>query len=88
MLNKLEAVATKVGCSLAQLSLAWVIVCKDVSTCIIGASKTSQLEENLKALLIKEKLTPEILSEIEAILGNKPEQETNYRIFKAYPNRR
>ena len=68
-----------IKCSLAQLAVAWVIANKDVSTCILGASKASQLDENFKALEIYKKLTPEILTEIETILGNCPAGEMDFR---------
>jgi len=74
-----ELAEKKLNCSLAQLAVAWVIANKDVSTCILGASKPSQLEENFKALDIYKKLTPEILTEIENILGNCPDGEMDYR---------
>ena len=74
-----EFAEKKVGCSLAQLAVSWVIANKDVSTCILGASKASQLEENFKALEIYKKLTPELLTEIEIILDNCPKGETDFR---------
>ena len=74
-----ELAEKKVGCSLAQLAVAWVIANKDISTCILGASKTSQLVENFKALELYKKLTPEILTEIETILDNCPTGETDFR---------
>jgi aryl-alcohol dehydrogenase-like predicted oxidoreductase len=43
-----------------------------VSTVILGASKTTQLTENFKALEAKQKLTAEVMDKIELILGNKP----------------
>ena len=74
-----EFAEKKVGCSLAQLAVSWVIANKDVSTCILGASKASQLEEKFKALEIYKKLTPELLTEIETILDNCPKGETDFR---------
>ena len=79
-IQKLKDLAEKkVGCSLAQLAVAWVIANKDVSTCILGASKASQLDENFKALEVVKKLTPEILTEIETILDNCPNGEMDFR---------
>ena len=79
-LLKLKEIAEKkLNCSLAQLAVAWVIANKDVSTCILGASKVSQLDENFKALEIYKKLTPEILLEIETILNNCPKGEMDFR---------
>lgn len=45
---------------------------QNVSTVILGASKPEQIIENLKSLDLIEKLTPEIMSQIDEILGNKP----------------
>ncbi|KAJ3760994.1 NADP-dependent oxidoreductase domain-containing protein [Lentinula raphanica] len=60
------------------LALAWVARNPNTSTVILGATKPEQLLENLKAIEIIPKLTPEILEKIEAILGNKPEPINNY----------
>jgi len=70
--RKLTALATKVGCSTSQLALAWVLHNKNVSTCLLGATKPEQLEENLGALSVK--LTDAHITEIEEILGNKPSE--------------
>ena len=74
-----EFAEKKVGCSLAQLAVSWVIANKDVSTCILGASKVEQLEENFKSLELYKKLTPGILTEIENILDNCPNGEMDFR---------
>ena len=88
-LLKLKEIAEKkLNCSLAQLAVAWVIANKDVSTCILGASKVSQLNENFKALELYKKLTPEILLEIETILNNCPKGEMDYRDRKQLNIRR
>lgn len=87
-LQGLAAIAERLECSMAQLALAWTIKIKDVTTCLIGATKTSQLEANLGSLAVAEKLTPEILEEIEGILGNRPEPETNYKTWDPLPHRR
>jgi voltage-dependent potassium channel beta subunit len=65
----LEPIAEKLGCSLAQLSIAWILKNPNVSTVMVGASKTEQLKENIKAIEFKEKLTDDILKEIESILS-------------------
>ncbi len=79
-IQKLKDLAEKkMQCSMVQLAVAWVIDNKDVSTCILGASKASQLDENFKALELYKKLTPEILEEIETILGNCPVGEMDFR---------
>jgi voltage-dependent potassium channel beta subunit len=48
--RRLKSVADDLGCSLAQLSIAWCAANPNVSTVILGASRVSQLEENLGAL--------------------------------------
>ncbi|KAJ3053692.1 hypothetical protein HK097_003618 [Rhizophlyctis rosea] len=68
----LVPVAERLGATLGQLALAWALKNKNVSTIITGASKPEQFTENLKALEIQHKLTPEILKEIDDIVGNKP----------------
>jgi len=60
------------GFSLPQLGIAWCLKNEKVSTVILGATKTSQLHETLKSAELVEKLTPEIMSDIEQILQNKP----------------
>jgi len=50
ILNQLGDIAKDLGYTQAQLSLAWAIANKDVSTCILGFTRLSQVEENLKAL--------------------------------------
>lgn len=70
--RKLTDLASRLGGSVASLSIAWCIKNENVSTVILGASKPSQISENCKALQILPKLTPEVMEEIEKILDNKP----------------
>jgi len=72
-------IAKKLGCSLAQLALAWCTTNPNVSTVITGASKVEQVEENFAALLVIPKLTKEILEEIEKAVANKPKPIKNFR---------
>ncbi len=69
---ELGAIAADLGAPLAQLALAWCLVNPNVSTVILGASRPSQLEENLAALELVPKLTEDVLERIETILDNKP----------------
>ncbi|KAI9331052.1 NADP-dependent oxidoreductase domain-containing protein [Obelidium mucronatum] len=78
-IDKLKPIAEKLGATLAQLSLAWTIKNPNVSTVITGASRASQVTENIKALQIVPKLVPEVLAEIEAILENKPAEDQKFR---------
>ncbi|HEV8315110.1 MAG TPA: aldo/keto reductase [Burkholderiaceae bacterium] len=64
---KLEPIAAELGASVAQLAIAWVAKNPRVSTVITGASKLSQLQSNLGALPIIDKLTPEVLARIDEI---------------------
>jgi len=70
--KQLQPVAADLGCSLAQLALAWCLKNPNVSTVITGASKAAQVRENVKALDVVPKLMPEVMERIEGILENKP----------------
>jgi voltage-dependent potassium channel beta subunit len=72
VVKKLSALATDLDMTLPVLGLAWCLKNPNVSTVILGASKEYQLTENLKSLDAKEKLTAEVMEEIELILSNKP----------------
>jgi voltage-dependent potassium channel beta subunit len=61
---QLESVAVELGCSLAQLAIAWSARNPRVSTVITGASRLAQLQENLGALAVLPKLTPEVMARI------------------------
>jgi voltage-dependent potassium channel beta subunit len=66
---QLESVAEGLSCSLAQLSLAWCLTNPHVSTVITGATRVEQVKENMRALEVVPKLTPEVLSQVDAIVG-------------------
>lgn len=70
--KKLTEFAKKLNVSLASLAIAWTIKNPNVTTAILGATKKSQLEDNLKSLDVLPLLTPEVMAEIETILQNKP----------------
>ena len=71
--QELATIAGDLGCSLAQLAIAWCLSNKHVSSVILGASRASQLTENLAALDVLDKLDDGILESIEGILDNKPQ---------------
>ena len=75
----LTPLAHELGCTMAQLALAWCLANDDVSTVITGASRPEQVTENMKALETAAQLTPEVLERIEEILGNRPEPEKCWR---------
>ncbi|KXN66301.1 voltage-dependent potassium channel, beta subunit [Conidiobolus coronatus NRRL 28638] len=77
--QKLTTIAERLGCTTAQLSIAWNAKNPNVSTVLTGASKVDQMESNLKALEIIEKLTPEVLEEIESIFQTKPTPVLSFR---------
>jgi len=64
---KLEVVAKELGCSLAQLAIAWCARNPNVSTVITGASRVAQVEENLAAADVIAKLTPDVMQRIDAV---------------------
>ena len=68
----LEPIAKELGCSLAQLALAWCLKNPNVSTVITGASRAEQVRDNMQALDVAPKLTPEVMQQIETVLDNKP----------------
>jgi len=70
--TKLQEVADSLDCTVGQLALAWCLLNPNVSTVILGASKVSQINENVKALNVLPQLTPPVVEEIEGILKNKP----------------
>jgi voltage-dependent potassium channel beta subunit len=71
----LQPIAQELGCTLSQLSLAWILKNRNVSTVITGASRVEQLHENLKATDIAPKLTPEVMKRIDEALGIKKEED-------------
>jgi len=66
---KLDAVAKDLSCTLAQLSLAWCLTNRNVSTVITGATRVDQVKENMKALEVAPRLMPEVLARIDEIVG-------------------
>lgn len=67
---KLGTLANELECTTAQLAIAWCLKNPRVSTVITGASRVSQVGENMKALEIVPKLTPEIMAKIQEIVGS------------------
>ena len=68
----LEVVAADLGITQAQLALAWILRRKVVSSVITGATKLSQLEENLSAADALPLLTDDVIESVDKILGNHP----------------
>ena len=69
--EELRPIAAELGCSLAQLSIAWCLVNPRVSSVILGATSVKQLEENLGALDVVARLTPEVRARMESVGGGR-----------------
>ena len=67
--KRLAPVAAELGCTLAQMSLAWCLKNPHVSTVITGASRAAQVVENMKALDVVAKLSPDVMARIDAVLA-------------------
>ncbi len=71
--QNLKPIADQEGLTLAQLAVAWVLQNPNVSSAIIGATKPSQIKENVKASGVK--LSADTLKAIDKVLGNLPEKD-------------
>lgn len=72
-------VAKPLGCTLAQLAIAWCAKNPRVSTVITGASRAEQVKENMKAMEVLPKLSQEWMNTIEDIVGTAPNPEADFR---------
>jgi voltage-dependent potassium channel beta subunit len=79
--TRLAPIADELGCSLAQLALAWCLRNPNVSTVITGASRPEQVEENMQAGEVVARLSDEVMERIEAILDNRPNPDQDWRAF-------
>ena len=77
--KQLVPLTQELGCTMAQLALAWCLKNPNVSTVITGASRASQVVENMKAIDILPKLTGDVMERIETILANRPKPESDFR---------
>ena len=68
VVRRLAPIASDLGCTLAQMSLAWCLKNPHVSTVITGASRPAQVVENMKALDVVPKLTSDVMARIDAAL--------------------
>ena len=88
MFNEFIKIAKSLGGTMPQLALAWVLKNKDVSTIICAFTKLEQVEENLKAVQLTKKITPEIEAIIDQWLENSPKTEFDWRAHTQRPARR
>ncbi len=66
--KELSLIADGLSCTMAQLAIAWCLKNPYVSSVITGATKKSQLLENLEAIGLKSALTPDLMKKIDVIL--------------------
>jgi voltage-dependent potassium channel beta subunit len=69
--RRLAPLAADLGCTLAQLALAWCLKNPNVSTVITGASRPAQVVENMRALDVVARLTPEVMARIDELSAPK-----------------
>ena len=67
--ERLRPIAADLGCSMAQLAIAWCASNPHVSTVITGASRASQVMENFAAIDVLALLTPDVLARIDAAVA-------------------
>ncbi len=77
--GKLMPIAEEMGATMAQFALAWTLLNPNVSTTITGASRVEQVQENMQAIDFVSKFTPDVIEQVETILGNKPPSASTYR---------
>uniref|UniRef100_A0A8C6T1M0 Potassium voltage-gated channel subfamily A regulatory beta subunit 3 n=1 Tax=Neogobius melanostomus TaxID=47308 RepID=A0A8C6T1M0_9GOBI len=77
--KELHLLADRLGCTAAQLAIAWCLRSEGVSSVLLGVSNADQLMENLGALRILSQMTPQTITEIDALLGNKPHSKKESR---------
>jgi voltage-dependent potassium channel beta subunit len=63
---RLGEIAEDLGCTLAQLSIAWCAANPHVSTVITGASKVAQVHDNMAALDVIPLITDDVRSRVDA----------------------
>ncbi|NND81564.1 MAG: aldo/keto reductase [Gammaproteobacteria bacterium] len=78
--RQLTELAAELGMPLNHLALAWCLKNPHVSTVILGASKTAQLEDNLKALDVVDRLDENAMNAIEDVLQNKPAGPRDWKV--------
>jgi voltage-dependent potassium channel beta subunit len=70
--QQLAPIAQDLGCSMAQMAIAWCLKNPYLSSVILGASRPEQLMENIGALDVVPRLTPDVMARIDDVLGNTP----------------
>lgn len=68
--KQLTEIANDLGCTTAQMAIAWCLKNPHVTTVITGASRVEQVTENMKAIEVKKELTEGIMHKIHTILDS------------------
>ncbi|KAM8880637.1 voltage-gated potassium channel subunit beta-3-like isoform 2-T2 [Synchiropus picturatus] len=71
-IKDLHLLADRLNCTAAQLAIAWCLRSEGVSSVLLGVSNTEQLLENIGSIRVLTQLTPPLIAEMDALLGNKP----------------
>ena len=74
IIEQLIKLSEELGITTAQLAIAWLLRRKELSSVITGASSVDQLKENIGAAEIMDKLTENVLDQIDKILNNTPDE--------------
>ncbi len=77
--EKLAKVSDDLGVPMPQLALIWCLKNPNVSTVITGASNVKQVEQNMKAMELVDKVDEAAMERIEEILDNKPGSDMDWR---------
>ncbi|PZE54691.1 aldo/keto reductase [Curtobacterium sp. MCPF17_047] len=76
--QRLQPVADEAGLTLAQLAVAWTLQNENVASAIVGASRPSQVEDNVKAAGVK--LDADTMARIDEALGDIPERDASKNV--------
>jgi voltage-dependent potassium channel beta subunit len=70
--QRLTSLAREGGITMAQLALAWCLRLPEISSVIIGATRSAQIEDNVRASGIR--LSPDLLKKIDELLLAEPDK--------------
>ncbi|KAK9062475.1 hypothetical protein SSX86_019661 [Deinandra increscens subsp. villosa] len=68
----LKPIADELNVTMSQLAIAWCAANPNVSSVITGGKNESQIKENIKAIDVIPKLTPDVMEKIEAVIQSEP----------------
>merc|ERR1711933_177909 len=73
VVERVAPIAAELGCTMAQLALAWTMANPDVSTAMVGASNLAQLKDSLGVISVVGKLTPDVMKRIDEAAETVPD---------------